>query len=343
MRPGARYACFGDGLCCTDAHLVGPLSSRDAARVRAFRPGAVARHRRLDVLIVRDVGGRCALLDDGCALHRARGERDKPRACREFPLGVVGTPLGVRVTTQHRCPCRTLGERPPLTSEIAARSLSDAAGRVRVDARVDRVRLDDARPAPFARYVARERPLLDALASGAPPERALGARALPPLGDIGWADVGHHLRGMFDGTSCGAALAWMGGALIALSGGRAPRPPARAWAPSFDAAARRSPRARPVDELLADFAADVVWGLEWAPHASLDAALSDVATRVAAARWLVDEFVSRGCRADRAAAEAVMIVELGAATPSWPSVLAAMDAGARRSRGARHLRSSRPR
>ncbi len=327
MRPGVRYACQGDGLCCTDVHVVGPLSSRDAARVRAFRPGAVAVHRSLQVLVVRDVGGRCALFDGGCSLHRAQGERAKPRACREFPLGVVATPLGLRVTTQHRCPCRTLGERPPLTVEDAARSLVDARGRVRADQRVSRVRLTPARPASFARYVERERVTLAALGTRAPPEVALGARALPSLGDVGWADVGHHLRGSFDGTSCGAALAWMGGALIALAGGRAPRPPARTWAGCFDAAERRSPVARDVDELLADFAADVVWGLEWSGESSLEGALAELATRLAAARWIIGELTALGVRADRAAAEAVMVAELAAASPSWPAVRRAIDAG----------------
>ncbi len=184
--------------------------------------------------------------------------------------------------------------------------------------------------------------MLEALTAGAAPEQVLRGRALPSLGEIGWADVGHHLRGLFDGTSCGAALAWMGGALIALSGGRAPRPPARAWAPSFDAAERRAQRARAVDDVLSDFAADAVWSLEWAPHASFDAALSELATRVAAARWLVDELASRGCRPDRAAAEAVMIVELAAATPTWPSILAAIDAAARPGSHARPALSGSP-
>ena len=30
-RPGARYTCFGDGLCCTDIHGIGPLTKKEVA------------------------------------------------------------------------------------------------------------------------------------------------------------------------------------------------------------------------------------------------------------------------------------------------------------------------
>ena len=31
-RPGARYTCFGDGLCCTDIHGIGPLTKKECLR-----------------------------------------------------------------------------------------------------------------------------------------------------------------------------------------------------------------------------------------------------------------------------------------------------------------------
>lgn len=329
LRPGARYACFGDGLCCTDAHVVGPLSSRDAARVRAFRPGVITRHRALDILIVRDANHACSLFADGCTMHRALGEPEKPRTCRAFPFGAVRTPDGLRITTQHRCPCRTLGDRPLIDDAVARRSLADKAGRVAVDLDVQRPRLLRDKRVSFATYCTVEAPLLARLCDGEAPENVLARDPLPRLGDVTWADVGHHLRGYFEGSACGVALTWMGHALLALTGHPVRQMRDRPWAASFDRAERRATRERAVDDVLADFCADYLWGLSWTEWASFEAARLDLSTRVAAARWLIAGLVEEGIRPDRAAAEAVMICELAGASPLWPSVLRAIDKGSR--------------
>ena len=42
VRPGARYRCFGDGLCCTDIHILGPLTKTEAKRVAKVDPEGLA-------------------------------------------------------------------------------------------------------------------------------------------------------------------------------------------------------------------------------------------------------------------------------------------------------------
>src|SRR5258708_5447875 len=120
LREGARYACFGDGLCCTDMHALGPLTRSEVVQLRSH---AVERNEHLRAPVLRTAAGRCVFLeDDGCAIHRAKGEGAKPSSCRGFPYRLIATPQGGRVVTEHRCPCRTLGDRPPIDRADAERS-----------------------------------------------------------------------------------------------------------------------------------------------------------------------------------------------------------------------------
>ena len=41
-RPGAHYTCFGDGLCCTDLHGLGPLSKKEVVALELVSPAVVA-------------------------------------------------------------------------------------------------------------------------------------------------------------------------------------------------------------------------------------------------------------------------------------------------------------
>ena len=57
-RPGARYTCFGDGLCCTDIHAIGPLTNvAMAIRLEPDFAGAV------EQMVI--MGGAVALFSDG--------------------------------------------------------------------------------------------------------------------------------------------------------------------------------------------------------------------------------------------------------------------------------------
>src|SRR5260370_891972 len=48
LREGARYACFGDGLCCTDMHALGPLTRSEVVQLRSH---AVERNEHLRAVL----------------------------------------------------------------------------------------------------------------------------------------------------------------------------------------------------------------------------------------------------------------------------------------------------
>ena len=116
-RPGARYTCFGDGLCCTDIHGIGPLTKKEVGEMRRiYRPSAGWNDDHDDYMLNTAADGGCLFLmsDQRCSVHAQLGPEAKPDGCRRFPLGLAATPVGGRITTDHRCPCRTMGDRPEI-------------------------------------------------------------------------------------------------------------------------------------------------------------------------------------------------------------------------------------
>lgn len=322
VRPGARHACAGDGLCCTDAHVLGPVTRAEAVRACAIEPRAIVRNRALSIAALRTVGHDCVFLDaGGCRLHREQGALYKPATCRHFPLALVATPAGLRVTSDHRCPCRSLGDRP-LLDEAAARGALTAGGeRLVPQHRVGAtVALAKGRRAAFSRYVRIEAELLDALSNGAACDDVLAEAPFPPLEGITWGDVGHHLRSKLDGTSAGDALAWGGDAILALLELAKPSLRARPWSPAFDRAEARAAESD-AEAIFADWIADELWALPWEGVTTFDRGRAALATQLAIARWVAGRLVAIGTRADRAAAEGVLVGELSARSPAWTSTL----------------------
>jgi hypothetical protein len=324
VRPGARYRCFGDGLCCTDIHAVGPITRAEAKRLAAIAPGLIKRNELIggNVVTVRD--GACAhLSNDGCRVHTALGLLGKPSVCRRFPYRVIATPSGKRLSTEHRCPCRTLGDRPPIDPDDALSSTRDAAGRIAADVTVGaRIQITRAESITFAEYELIERDLLARIAVE-DPAVVLAARPFPPLDGATWIDVAHHYRGKLDGSSCGDALAWFGDVVLSLHDTPLRRLRERKWSPAFDRAERRTTIIESPEAILADWLADEIWGLEWTERGSLAELRSDLVTRWTVAREIIRLLTREGVRADRAAAESVLIVEMAAAAPLWGSVVAA--------------------
>ncbi|RYE94214.1 MAG: YkgJ family cysteine cluster protein [Myxococcales bacterium] len=330
LRPGARFACEGDGLCCSDMHALGPVSRTEARRLRVIQPGSVVPHDGLKISMTRVVphaaGGQvCTFLGPdggGCGVYEVR-----PSTCRIFPFGLVETPAGMRVTTEHRCPCRSLGPRPPLDLGHARRALVDAAGRtLRPDGHAGAtVVIEGRRRTPFARFVARhETPLLAALLAPEPdPLAALGVAPLPPLAGLTWPDVAHLLRAHDDGSMGDEAIATFGDALLTLAGGSTRARRTRPWAWSFD---RAEARGEPTSaaRVLGDWAADVLWSLGWSARGDWQLARLELATRVAVAEVITARLTGEGLRPDRAAAEAVMMAELVGSLGLWESVVGAM-------------------
>lgn len=336
VRPGARYRCFGDGLCCTDVHLLGPLTRKEVVRLKVIDARSSKHDELLDAPVLRTrKNGACLFLDErGCSLHADLGAHTKPASCRRFPYRLVGTPHGGRVVTEHRCPCRTMGARPRLDVADAEASLADDHGRLQADARVpDMLKKTKTTRISFATYARLEAQWLARILGNEDVLDVLGGhRELPELHSASWLDVAHLLRARIDGSACGDALAWFGDTLLELLSQREgarddPRMPskfrtrARPWSEAFDRAEARSPNVDHPGAIIADFVADALWSLEWVGRTSLDGAFAELSVRVIVARAIVDKLFREGARADRAAAEAVTIVELAGASGVWNSVV----------------------
>jgi Putative zinc- or iron-chelating domain len=330
VRPGARFACSMDGFCCMDMHLLGPLSDADVARARAMNLASVyleptEKKRYLSVT----AGGECVLLDRGrCMLHETGGPLEKPDVCRAFPFELVRTPMGGRVATRHRCPCRTMGERPPIDPAEVEASLVDRAGRLRLSgAAPERIPLTERTTASFATYAALEAGHLARLAAGEPAAAALGVRpGLPRLPELEWYGVAKVFAD-HDGARpapVAQAITWFGHGLFELLGEPLSPSPARPWRDRFDRAEARTAEGSP-GAILADWAADLLWGLGWLSYGSFDRARVATAALHLVAATLAARFVREGQRPDRAAAEAVLIAELSGGTPMWRWAVASMD------------------
>ncbi len=325
-RPGAAFECHGDGLCCTDIHFLGPLTRSEARRLKLISPESVIRTEDVDgpVLATRADGG-CLFLGEGhCELHATHGAAAKPEGCRHFPFGLTATPTGGRVTTEHRCPCRTMGRRKTLVAESAAPFLTNNAGRLSADYRVRRVSLNRRKAVRFADWLAIEAELLTGL-EGRKPEAVLHSAPFPKLCKLTWKEVfTEMIEEADDGTRFGAALASFGHTVRSLCDQKRPPHIDRRWASAFDRAERRATEVRPAREIYADWIADEIWALEWLDRGgTLRRARAALSTQLAVARDIARRLVEDRVRSDRAAAEAVTIVTTVGASAWWRDVLKA--------------------
>lgn len=326
VRPGARFLCHGDGLCCTDVHALGPITRADLRRLPQLEPERLRWDERLGETVLATSEGRCQQLTrDGCRWHRAFGPDGKPEGCRRFPYGLVATPRGGRVGTSHRCPCRTMGAAPPIDPLAAEHALRGANGRLRADARVEQVRLRGRRAAAFDRYLREEARVMDRVASDMPLERALDAHAFPDLRAMRWIDLASHLEetATDDAQSCALALAGSSMRHLLVDSPIALR--ARPWAESFERASARSDVSRDPEAMLRDFVLDAIHGLTWASSVSFAVLRAELATRAAIARDLGKRLVRAGTRRDRAMAEALMVVDILGASDAYRYALTHVD------------------
>lgn len=328
VREGARYTCFGDGLCCHDIHGLGPLTRKELVQVRKIdRNGAGWDDDFEDDMLRTAADGGCRFLLPNllCGIHAEKGPEHKPHGCQKFPYGLTATPLGGRVYTEHRCPCRTMGDRPALTAEAAEASLKEGNGRLDSDSDVDRIRLDAKKSVSIEEWLSIEAPLLARLAAGQAPLEVLDARPFPKLVGARWTAIAQDFIDAKDGSRFGDAIAWFGDTVLHLVEGKAPRSPGRPWADAFDRAEARSPVARSSREVLDDWVADRLWSLKWADDGPFTLFRAEMATRVAIAESIASRLVvARGLRPDRAMAEAVMVVELVGASEHWETLVPKM-------------------
>lgn len=325
LRPGARFSCFGDGLCCSDIHAVGPLNDEDVAFVATISEEAIDRHEDEDaaVLMMRSDTGTCVFWsEDGCALHAQLGPDMKPSPCIQFPYSLTATPTGGRVTTQHRCPCRTLGTRDPVAIDAARPCLVDAEGQLKPDHAVEEsVAWSVAESIPFSEYERREGAVIDSLLDGKSLRRALDADPFPELKGRTWSEVADELQGFHGPSRVAAAARWFGDAVGYLVDRRERTEHKRPWAASFDRAERRIVTPEAPNHVFGDWLADEIWALRWTPFGSFAKARAELATRLAVARRLAGWLdISNPTRDNVSAAEAVMIVDVIGATDSWEVV-----------------------
>ena len=329
-RPGARYTCFGDGLCCTDLHGLGPLTRSEVKFLRVISPGVVAPEGESgfdEPMLQTNREGGCLFLGPaGCELHNALGADSKPDGCRRFPLGLTATPEGGRITTRHRCTCRTLGPRPPLSAENAENSLSHR-GRLQADRRVGaKVRVGERKRVAFDRYAAMEAELLEKLEAGIDPLDVLAVKPFPKLKDTTWKkEADDMVRKGADHSRFGTAIEWFARSIKSLLQLREPKTVrSLSWADSFDRAMARAPEPADPDRIVADWVADEIWSLQWTETGSFARARADIATRYAIAQDVRRRLEQEGRRPDRAAAEAVTIADLMGDSEWWDDVVEAM-------------------
>ncbi len=326
-RPGARFDCAGDGLCCTDIHGLGPLTTKEARAVRRLDvAGAAYDDDFEDLMLCTAADGGCHFLleDQRCAIHANLGPEAKPSGCRQFPFIVTATPKGGRLSTHHRCPCRTMGRRPPLTAEAAMPSVMGARGKPVTNFAVSEVRLRKGKTVSFEEWERIEAPILARLRRGEISAAFFGVAPFPKLKrGATWRSVADSLVESKDGTRFGAAAAWFGDTILHLVEGTRPRPPSRPWADAFDRAEKRG-RASDPRSVYADWIADELWSLRWAEELSFARFQVDVTTRFVIAEDIGRRLAASGLRPDRAAAEAVSIVEAVAESDHWSEVVELM-------------------
>jgi hypothetical protein len=324
-RPGARFACTNDGLCCTDLHALGPMTRSEAVLMRKLRPGSVIIHEDVEAPCMRyGAGGGCAQIKNGlCSVHAELGPEKKPGGCRRFPYGLVRTPLGGRITTEHRCPCRTLGERPPLDAADAAVSLLDSAGRLEADNEAPpRISITYSKGMPFAQYAAMEAVMLERLARGERAEEVLNADALPEMHEKSWPVWAAGLYESDDGSRGGVALSWFADFLLALATGSTPPERPRPWRDAFERGAKRAKNPERADVVINDWIADELWMIRGLGlGVPFDVARAELATRLAVVRAVIERLKKQGVREDQAAAEAIMMAELTVCSEHWEAVV----------------------
>lgn len=304
VRPGARFTCHGDGLCCTDVHALGPIDEGAIVTLTLIDESVTAEYEGDTYLCHADDGGCVFLGEDGCAIHASLGGDAKPAACQQFPFALVATPVGGRVSTRHYCPCRTMGDREPIVPAAALEvSVPGAADRtVR-----NKLPFAEGQSVDLEEWQAIEGPMLERLAKGDKPEDVLGVPPFATPVEGSWEELCRAMLAedgpsRFEAAGCAFASTVLRAQGIDAHPIVVPLP----WADAFDRAEGRSDEGSP-DAMLADWVADMLWSLEWAFYGSFEQARRDLATRVDVARRIAAELPGR---ADRTMAEAIAIVEL---------------------------------
>jgi hypothetical protein len=305
--------------------MVGALSDEDCQMLAAISEAAIERHEGDDaaVMMMRSDTGRCVFWSEGgCAIHSRLGAEMKPSPCIQFPYALTATPVGGRLSTQHRCTCRTLGTPPAVSVNAARASLLDSSGELKVEHVVlDEVSWSAAESLSFAQYAEREASLLNALIEGKSLMTVLGAEPFPTLERTTWQAVADELLQLTGPSRAAVAARWFGDAIGFLIERRERTERGRPWADAFERAASRIVDAVSPNEVFGDWLADELWSMRWTRFGSLRRARAEWATRLAIARRIAGWLDISSAKQDNvSAAEAVMIVDVIGTSEPWERV-----------------------
>ncbi len=331
LREGARYECFGDGLCCTDIHAIGPIRLPERARLKLVHDGIVAHDPRDDVhvLVMRAESGSCIFLEEGrCAVHEPLGGLLKPLACKQFPISMTATPEGGRITTEHKCPCRTLGERPLVTEESALPAVTHR-GKPQPVVHVGRkVPNKPGETISFAEYRRQEDALMARVGAAKSMEdvqHALSPVIFPTIDGTTWEVLASEFDELDGRTRLENVMRWMADAIAACT--RAEGDPAferkerpTPWRDAFERGIARTQTPQDPLAMFVDFVQDHIWAMHWVDEYAFAQFQTEMATRARLFRQLFEWLCEDGLRPDQAAAEAIMMVELGGTTGWWIEV-----------------------
>jgi hypothetical protein len=301
---------------------VGALTDEDCEMLAVISDKAIDRHEGEDaaVLMMRSDTGRCVFWSEqGCAIHSQLGPEMKPSPCIQFPYALTATPAGGRISTQHRCTCRSLGPLPPISVEDARPNLLDSNGELKPEhAVLDDVAWSATESISFAEYAEREAGLIGALIEGNNLMTVLEAQPFPELDGVTWLAVVDELLEFHGSSRAAAAARWFAGAIGFLVDRREPTGLDRPWADSFEKAAERVVDPVSPNRVFGDWLADEVWSMRWSRFGSLARARTELATRLAIARriagWLD---ISTPKQENISAAEAVMVVDVIGTADIW--------------------------
>jgi hypothetical protein len=310
-------------------HALGPITPTELVPLRRLLPDPAAHETAVKGLAFRTQGGGCVFLRDDhlCRVHAELGVAAKPATCRRYPFNLVETPVGLRVVTPHRCPCRTLGPRPLVTAESVAEEIVIPNAPLDPDHSVSgELRLNRKERVRFAAWLPIEAQWITQLCHTRDPASALQSAPWPQLRAMDWQGIAAKFCKAKDGSSFETAKSLMGFAIASAHEGTAIPSLARPWSRFFDAAEKRVSQApQTPTEMYGDWLADELWSLQWTQYGSFARGRLDLATRLDVAMRLAASFENQGVRSERAVAESLMVVDVITHCELWFDVARAMQ------------------
>jgi hypothetical protein len=240
---------------------------------------------------------------------------------------LVQTPLGLRVVTPHRCPCRTLGPRPLITPQSVAEEIVILNSPLDPDYTVSgELRLSRNERVRFAAWLPMEAQWIELLCKTDDPAAALQSSPWPQLRGLAWQAIAAKFCKAKDDSSFETAKSLMGFAIAQAHEGSAIPALKRPWSRFFDAAEKRVLQApQATHEMYGDWLADELWSLQWTQYGSFARGRTDLATRLDVAKRLAASFEEQGLVPERAVAEALLVVDVITHSELWFDVARAMQ------------------